>query len=217
MFDRILEVQSLSLVFIGEFNPVIISPFWLAHKGLIREEEAENAEINVIHNDVVEYNLGWVHIAINRKRCEFNTSKSPYFDAVRDLATSVFKILKETPIYSIGINHIFDLRLPDEKVYYNFGAQLTNLDIWSDGLDDPRIMNLEVIEMKRKDGLKGRYRIRISPTDKKIQYGISININDHFELEKESSDASGLLISQWENSFKRAGSVSVQFIEKLNL
>ena len=217
MLNKLLETQSLSIVFLGDFNPLIVTPFWLAMKGLIREEEAINANVTVIHHDLVRYNLDWIDIVINRKRCEFRTSKSPYFEAVRDLASSVFLILRETPINSIGINHIFELKLPDEKTVYNFGAQLANLDIWKDDLNNPRIMNLEIIENNRTDGYDGHYRVRVSPTGTEIPYGVVVNINDHINLLEDHQVASELITSHWEASFKRANKVVSSFLDKLEL
>ena len=57
MFENILEIETFSIVFVGDFNPVILQPFWLANKGLIRESEATNAKVEVIHNEVVKFEL----------------------------------------------------------------------------------------------------------------------------------------------------------------
>ncbi|HPN71453.1 MAG TPA: hypothetical protein PLZ32_18120, partial [Saprospiraceae bacterium] len=198
-------------------NPIIITPSWLALKNLIREEESTNANVDVIHNDLVQYDLDWVSLRITRKRCEFRTIKTPYFDTVKDLASSIFQILKETPIHSIGINHIFELRLPDEKIYYQFGNQLTNLEIWKDDLSDARLMNLEIIETSRKDSLQGRYRVRISSTGESSKYGVRIDINDHLDFEGDSSSAVKFLLSNWENSFERSSKTVSNFIDKMNL
>jgi hypothetical protein len=113
--EKYLQKESLSIVFLGEFNPVILQPFWLLNKGLIREEEAKNAKVGVIHNEIVKYELDWVGIEISKQRCEFKTTKSPYFYPMRDLAISVFKILRETPLKALGINHIFDFQLPSAE------------------------------------------------------------------------------------------------------
>lgn len=51
MLDKYLKIETLSVVFIGDFNPVIIQPFWLSQKTLIRDDEAENAKVEVIHNE----------------------------------------------------------------------------------------------------------------------------------------------------------------------
>lgn len=215
--DKFLEIRSLSLVFIGDFNPIIITPAWLVLKGLIREEEAENATVGVLLNNLVQYDLDWVSINITRDRCEFKTSKTPYFDAVRDLASSIFILLKETPIRFLGLNHIFELRMPNEDLYYTFGTQLTNLNIWDDELNDPRMMSLEITEEVRKDKINGRYKIRISPTGTNIKFGISIDINDHLTINGSAKSASELLVSHWENSLHRAQKVTSKFLEKLEL
>jgi len=142
MLERYLQIETLSIVFIGDFNPVILQPFWLANKNLIREDEASNANVEIIHNDIVKFDLDWVVIEITKNRCQFRTNKSPYFEAVKDLATSVFRILKETPIKALGINHVFDLSLRNAEEYYEFGNVLTPLNIWSDSLNKPRLLNL---------------------------------------------------------------------------
>lgn len=214
---KYLEIQSLSIVFIGEFNPVIISPHWLALKELIREEEATNANVGVIHDDLVQYNLDWVSIEITRKRCEFKTSKTPYFDMVRDLASSIFQILRETPIASLGMNHIFELKMPSKEKYHQIGAELTNLSIWDDNFKSPKLMNLEIVESERYDEFKGSYRVRISPTGGAIKFGVRIDINDHISINSESETAYEVLLSNWDNSFKKSEKITSKFIEKIKI
>ena len=217
MLDEFLESQSLSLVFIGEFTPIIITPAWLALKGLIREEESENAKVSMIHNSLVEYELDWVSLTITQNRCEIKTFKTPYFDALRDLASSIFVILKETPIYFLGLNHVFELIMPNEDVYYKFGAQLTNLNFWDDELSDPRIINLEIFEKIRKDKMNGSYKVRISPSETNIKFGISITVNDHLDVNGITENASELLVSHWENSLSRSQKVTSKFLKNLEL
>ncbi len=199
--EKYLQKESLSIVFLGDFNPVILQPFWLFHKGLIREEEASNAKIGVIHNEIVKYELDWVSIEISKQRCEFTTTKSPYFDPMKDLSASVFKILKETPIKSLGINHIFDLKLPNSEVYYEFGNKLCPLSNWEGSLKDPRLLQLEILEKERKDCLSGQYRIRITPAYPKMDYGVSININDHYDLEHGQNGVNMEIVKRLEENW----------------
>jgi hypothetical protein len=218
--EKYLHKESVSIVFLGEFNPVIMQPFWLLNKGLIREEEASNAKVSVIHNEIVKYELDWVGIEISKQRCEFTTTKSPYFDPMRDLATSVFKILRETPIKSFGINHIFDLKLPSPEKYYEFGNILCPLNNWEESLKDPRLLQLEILEKERKDGIKGHYRIRITPADPRIIYGVTVNINDHFDIEHGQTGTNIEVVKKlsenWNNSITRAEETVLNILQKTN-
>ena len=211
----LLERESLALVFTGDFNPVILTPAWLVLKGLIREEEADNAEVAVIHNDLIKYDLGWVTIESNRTRCQFSTTQKPYFELVKDLITSVFRVLKETPVHGIGINHITELNLKNKKSYFKFGSQLTQLNYWSEELNDPRLLSLEILEEDRMDKVPGSYRVKVSPTGK--NYGVIININDHIDVYSTGDISTHVLEENWIRSSERATEVVKKFLKNIQL
>ncbi len=208
MFEKYLQIETLSLVLAGDFNPVILQPFWLANKNLIRETEAENADVEVIHNDLVKYSLNdWAGIEITKNRCEFKSTKEPYFEILKDLITSSFRVLNETPIRALGMNHIFDLKLPNEDAYLKFGHSLSNLNFWEDSIKDPKLLNIEIIEVDRYDEEIGQRRVRISPTDQQqIKYGVTVNINNHFDLNKPEKKINAVdqLEKKWKDSFEQS-------------
>ena len=53
------EIESMTAVLVGSFNPGIFQPAWLASKALIRESEFAAAEINVITEDVSNFTCDW--------------------------------------------------------------------------------------------------------------------------------------------------------------
>ena len=115
MLDDNIERNELSIVMLGSFNPVIITPFWLSGKSLIRESDATSAEVNIIHNEVVEFDLGWASFEITQNRFSVKCTKEPFFEIVIDLVVGIFTILKETPINSFGFNHNNKISLRNEK------------------------------------------------------------------------------------------------------
>jgi len=217
MIKDFLQIQTLSLVFLGEFNPVIIQPFWLSSKKLIREQEAQTAKIELIHNELVRYELDWVFVEISKNRFVLKTSKEPYFEPLKDLGLSIFEILKETPIKALGINHIFHYALTNEKTYYEFGNKLAPLSNWNSFLNDPRMLQLEILEEKRKDGLEGYYRVRIQPSDQKLntKYGLSININDHFSLKSGETGRNKELLNSLKNNWIASSKRAIEVTEEL--
>ena len=57
MADREIrpEVLGVSVVALGSFNPAIFQPLWFSSNNLVRKEEAEGAEIKIIHHDVTMF------------------------------------------------------------------------------------------------------------------------------------------------------------------
>jgi hypothetical protein len=216
MLNEYLQIYTFSTVVIGDFNPVIVQPSWLSNKKLIREQEAQNAKIEIIHNEITKFSIDWATFEISRDRFEIRTTQEPYFDPIKDLFVSIFQILKETPIRTVGFNHLKYYALPDEDRYYKFGNKLAPLNNWTDSLNDPRLINLEIIELKRKDKQEGQYRIKIQPSDIKLStnYGILININDHFVV--ENNDLIKTISNNWKNSFNRSSEVAETIWSKVN-
>ncbi|MCK9613513.1 MAG: hypothetical protein PHR81_11800 [Bacteroidales bacterium] len=219
MLKDYLQVNSLSIVFIGDFNPVIIQPFWLANKKLIKEQEAVDTDVELIHNELVKFDLGWASTEITKKRFEVRTAKEPYFEPLRDLVISIFTILPETPIEAMGINHIMHFALPDKDKFYEFGNKLAPLNNWEDVINNPRVLSFEVHEKERKDGLPGFVRIKVRPSDQNIQYGVSININDHYALSPGENGRNGEMMKclkdNWANSYTRADEIIEKLWEKI--
>lgn len=222
MQNELLQSKTLSIVLIGDFNPVIIQPFWLESKKLIRETEAKKANVEVIHSDISKFDLDWVSFQITKDRFELRTSQEPYFEPLRDLIISIFEILKETPIRALGINHISNYALRDEKQYWSFGNSLSPLNMWDGILKDARLLELQIVEITRMDGLDGNFKVRITPADPElsIPYGIAFNINDHYVIPPDSSGRNNemvtLLGKNWDYSFERNNLLIEQIWKKIN-
>ena len=219
MLHDYIESHTVSIVFIGDFNPTIIQPFWLANKGLIRESEAQKAKIDVIHNDLVQFEIDWLFLVIQKNRFELRTNKAPYFEPLKDLAISIFKILKETPLIAVGINHIKDFALPSAKEYYNFGNKLVPLSIWSDFLKEPKLQNLVILDVGKNNETKN-ITISPSPKDLGLQFGVRININNHFPITVATKNRDGevleILSSQWNGCIKDAEVVTEKIWSKVS-
>ncbi|MDR1200512.1 MAG: hypothetical protein LBL58_02630 [Tannerellaceae bacterium] len=218
MVERYLQIETLDFVLLGKFNPSIVQPSWLALKNLISTTEAENATIIIIHQDIAQYNIGdWVTIEVTRDHCSLKTSKQNYFAPLQDLVVGIFKYLNETPVRALGINFTYELSLLDAEQYYSFGNKLVPLVSWNSVLNDSRLFNLQIIEEKRdkKDHQKRIVTVSPSPLEYKISFGISIQVNNHYDLpeNKTSSDAMKLLNEHYSKDFKDSKNILVNIIE----
>lgn len=214
------QINELVLIFVGNFNPSIVQPSWMAHKGLIREEEGLNAKVNVIHNELAQFDLDWLKVQVTRDRFELRTTQEPYFEPLKDIATGIFGILQETPLESFGINHLRHYTLESEKQYYEFGNKLAPLKNWSPIMNDPRVLTLEIL-MNKPDG--GSIRVRIQPSDsiKNSKSAFMSNINDHFVSSlpstKRSQHLIKLLNENWRESFVLADKTEANIQEIIKL
>ncbi len=200
------EIYELSIVFVGDINPVIIQPFWLVNKGLIQETEGENAIVEIIHNEIVKFEFDWVSFEITRQRLQVRTTKESYFPIVKDLVISIFKILKDTPLKNLGINHILHFKF-DEDSYLNIGKGLAPFENWDSIMTNPRLLQLEMTDEPRSDEFSGHYRVRVSPSELLRPFGVSMNINDSYNKNENSEgtlEMITILNSAWEKSIERA-------------
>ncbi len=208
------QVYTLSIVIVGNFNPSIIQPFWFSSKRLIRDQEAQDAKVEVIHSELVKWSLDWMSIEATKTRLEIRSSLEQYFGTIRDLLVGMLGILKETPISAIGINHLLYFAIPDEERYFEFGNKLVPLSNWKGIISNPKMFLLDIGEDKRSDNYSGQYHVRVQPSDIKLStpYGILIYINDHFDFERKfdgNSELIEMLNNYWDISSKRAIDASI--------
>jgi hypothetical protein len=62
------QIRALNLVLVGDFNPTIFQPRWFSSEGILTDEEAGAANVQVIHPDVTVFDLEWMQITVQRDR-----------------------------------------------------------------------------------------------------------------------------------------------------
>jgi hypothetical protein len=211
------EISGTSVVLIGSFNPAIIQPAWLASKGLIGESEADAANIDVITHDISAFSTDWLRVLVTGDRFLCASEVAPSFDLLRDLTVGIFRHLAETPITAMGINRSFHFPAPSEEAWHAFGHKLAPKDIWNDVMSNPGTRAV-VIQGARPDKAVGHVFATVEPSIR-VQPGIYININDHYQLDQMgSSNASAMadvLITNWEPSFGRAQTIVDRLLSEL--
>lgn len=211
------ERKSLSIVLRGIFNPAMFHPSWFASQDLIREKEAEAANIEVVHPQVSVFDLDWLRVRITQDRFHVATIQEAYYEPLRDLVMGVFTILDYTPLRVLGINRDFHYDFASEEAWHAIGDLLTPKEHWKDILERPG-MRAIVIEGQRPDDLPGYIRVKVEPSQE-IRYGIFIDINDHYILSTEGDaivEKERLLkpLSQnWMESMKRHETIAQSIIK----
>jgi hypothetical protein len=213
MTNAELKFKEHSIVLLGTFNPVIFNPHWLARKGLIGNELADAAQTNVNSTEVSEFILESFKILVLTDRFIASSVQEMHFDNMRDLTVGIFEYLPECPIVKIGINYHHHYAFNSEEDYIEFGHKIVPKDpLWNALMPEPGVANIS-IQSPRQDDYVGK-RVATVKVSNKVQYGVEIHVNDHYDLykvgEENSVDASRavqVVKEQWETSIE--GSTNV--------
>jgi hypothetical protein len=201
---------------LGNLNPKIFTPDWFARNELISSEEAEDAKLEIIHPSVAQFQTDWFSLLVDEQRFQISTLKVPYIN-VLDLVVKAFgERLFHTPIAKLGINREVHVNLGSEKTRDKIGFALAPPEAWG------------TWESKIRAGKEGRHggmtsitmRLQTNPDDRPRGHvdatvqpskivsdnrGISIFVNDHYEIEDvQSSTGAAEIIKMLEANFDRS-------------
>lgn len=96
--------RTVSVVLVGNFNPKIFTPHWFAHNDLIGIQQAEDADVEIIHSEVARFRLGLLSFSIDKGRFVVDSGDASDI-TLSDLVTKIFtECLLHTPIRAVGIN-----------------------------------------------------------------------------------------------------------------
>jgi hypothetical protein len=208
-------IQGASIVLRGDFNPTIFHPTWLANQGLIRPQEAEAADIKIIHQQVTQLEVEWLRMGVTTDRFSVTTNQEPYYEPLRDLVIGIFNLLVQTPLRVVGINRHFHYRLESEDAWHMVGNRLVPKQDWQETLERPGMLSLSV-EGRRPDDLEGYIRVKVEPSSREL-FGVFIEINDHYilpsapESPTSAQEAITIISEQWSQSMQRG----LQIAEKV--
>lgn len=208
------EIQGMSIVIVGSFNPKIFHPAWFALQKLIREKEADEANIELITPSISRFSLDWMQLQVIQDQFVIETTQEPYYEILRDLVVGTFGFLSHTPIKMLGINTQQHFKMHSEEEWHILGHELAPKEkYWTPVLEKPGMRSL-IIHGLRPDGYKGYIEVRVEPTSKssKVQPGIYISINDHYEINKDLSCIDILKIN-WVDSKKRAEKIIKHIVD----
>lgn len=210
-----LHTSSHSIVLLGDFNPKIFQPAWFACEGLVGKNEAEAAEIEVIHAEVVVFAFQGFKLQVTRDRFIISSLQEPYFAPMRDLVLGTFELLRHTPVNRMGINVERHYRVHTEEEWHSFGHKLTPKQIWNGILEEPGMRSV-VIQGKRKDSYNGWVLMRVDPSPA-VQPGVFFQVNDHLELDHghSSPELMEILRTSWRDSVKRSVGMIESLVEEI--
>lgn len=208
--------REIEVVFIGRFNPAIIQPGWFAKYGIVGEEDAKSAKINLVHPELTVINFALFDLHVETGKFSVKT-RDIHPEIIRDFLLKTFgQFLIHTPIRLMGINLAVELECPSAEVRDAFGKRLAPREAWGgwakmiEGEKDPTstqhggLVSISMRQSKRPDEHLGYIQVKLEPNLATAK-NIFIHINDHHELGGDSDDTSRameILEKGWEESLK---------------
>lgn len=214
--DRpVLEMEGIEIVLIGNFNPKIFQPAWLAAEKLIGPQEAEGARIDVIHPELASFALDRAVIQVTTERFVATTSRPDHYELCRDLTMGIFQLLRFTPVAKMGINRNLHYRMPSEAAWHELGYKYAPKDPWAGVLSKPGLKSL-LMQDVRPDSHAGFVFVRVEPSGK-VHPGVYVNVNDHYDSPvvdpaQGCSDMINILRTSWSSSFARSTKIGNSII-----
>lgn len=199
------EIDGVSVVLVGSFNPAIFQPGWLARHELVAVDEADAADVQIVSREVTQFSTELFDIQVTHDQFVATTARVPSFGMLLDLVVGIFERLRYTPVSRIGINRDVHVRMASEDAWHDLGHRLVPPGLWDSFLKNPG-MRTVVVQGLRPDKRAGNVFIRVEPSGR-VHPGVYIQQNDHFELGEAADDASAaleVLKQEWSASLDRA-------------
>jgi hypothetical protein len=200
------ELSELSIVLIGNFNPVIFQPSWLAGHGLITDKAAQSAAITVIHPDITAFSIeGLFTFQVDRERLILGRAAIPWVYG-SDFIAKIFRdLLPHTPVSKLGINVLVHFDAGSQAKRDEIGEMIAPRAPWGEwgaqassgeGAKHGGLQSLTLIQKNVTDRPAGWIQAKIEPSARIRggQSGIFMEINDHYEVSgTDSQDAQAIV------------------------
>ncbi len=214
-----------SIVVLGSFNPRIFHPEWFIRKGIIEEWDFSEDKTIVVVPDMAQLALpDQRDLLVLLNKYQLKSSMASNYSSLKDLVSSTFAILPETPVTSMGMNFHSIIKISDLDHWKSFGQKLAPRETWIgaigyvNDLDDTKQLELGLWDMTmnipRNDDLKGFMRARLNVEGSTKARTIRFSMNSHVELgDKGARMVPTVLKDRWDNSLEFAKDFTSKMME----
>ena len=215
MPDSTPEMSGTSIVLVGAFNPRIFQPEWFARQSLLPRTEADQANIQIIHQEVAQFETERFVFQVTRDRLVAATKPNTSGEPLRDLVAGTFYILEHTPVNAVGLNRDMHFDMHTEEAWHQLGDKLAPKDVWREiGAGRPGLRTLQIF-YNAPSGDEPATTVTIQPSIKVLPYGAYFGVNQHFVLPAdEAIDAMMQVLNErWEGFQKNAEQLSTAVLD----
>ncbi|MFD6874718.1 MULTISPECIES: hypothetical protein [unclassified Streptomyces] len=174
-----LASDTMTMVVLGEFDPLLVTPRWLRKMDLIGVEDYESYRIELITPNATVVNFGAIQLKVLPDTLEVSTDAVSDVEVARDLAAGILLSEGASTIGAIGINRMVHFSSPFSN-WHAIGDALVPKTLWTDVIHLPGMLSLSLAGA-RDDGYSGAVNVQIQPSAI-VQPGVFVSVNDHYTL-----------------------------------
>ena len=211
------KIYSHSLVINGSFNPKIFQPLWFSSEGLAGKTEATNANIQIIHDDITDFEIRGISIRVTRGQFLASTFQDGFFEILKDLVIGTFSILSHTPVTALGINQSMHIELSQTSSWNGYASKVVNTDYWQETLGDAVMEDITYRKPRSNSIYPGYQRIKLQPSIQ-VKNGLFFEFNNHYDLpeDQEGSIRNAMsVVEMIESDWQESIATGQMLIEKL--
>ncbi len=187
MSEHQIQQKIISIVLLGDFNPAIFHPQWLAFNELVSKESANVAKNMSCQSEFSAFEIDGMHYQVDQQRFGLTTKDESQVPILLDTVKGILTLLEHTPLQAIGLNYDFRYSMADVQSWDRLGHTLAPKDHWSKLLADPGMAGV-MIRGARPEVPAARLDIRVNPImDGKN--GVFIGVNQHYRFDDLDSTA----------------------------
>lgn len=180
------QKESISLVIVGQFEPIYLHAKWMYDKGLLTQNEQARLSISdkiispKLSRFIVEDCFDFL---CNENRIQLQSADISYAARLSKLAKNILSVLSYDNINAIGVNADMDFCFLNDDDQYNFGKHFVNLNAWDGILDNARAINFTITEqIDTEQGRPKRTLLITTKAENNPQTIIQIAINNHYSV-----------------------------------
>lgn len=183
-----VKQRESSIVLVGEFDPLVMTPHWFAKQGMIPQEDIdENLAIELVYKDLTKFSLANIQVEIQCTTLILR-SDHPSFDyRIHDLALSILSALKDNKVRAVGLNQYADVHFDSLDSWHSVGNLITPKDVWFSAMPDSERIGMANVQMQimKPKGEQGLYNVTVGwlETPKAIRF----SINNHYDSKQSYS------------------------------
>ena len=213
---KTLEIDSVSIVILGSFNPAIFHPIWFKANGLIKPEEADKAKLEITTPMISIFGVEWFRLQVETQKFVIQTENETHFELLSDLVMGTFSLLEHTPVVAMGLNRAMHFKMDSEESWHAFGDKIAPKDVWQGVLQEPGLLSLVIQGPKQKPNQKPEnlINVRVEPSPRTIP-GIYIDVNNHFEIkDNDLQKVLNILKESWRDVLLNSRKIADQLMKE---
>lgn len=222
--------REASVVLVGTFFPLLLTPQWFIRNNLLPAEDADSQiGVEVIVKEITKFRMSSISVDVQEERVVFRSESKEFDYLIRDLAVGLVTFLPEANVTALGMNVVEQVEFLDTDFWHFIGDKFAPKEIWLEALGGSPHVGLKGLSLQvaKPDGVLGLYNLSfgLSPGSSKA----SIGFNDHYSLGCVTPSRKGdgkpqndddfnpldILLNSWESTLEYQGLIVERMLSKL--